>query len=199
MRTELIIFRHGETDWNREHRAMGKTDIPLNEVGKQQAKKLAERLSSQHIDAIYSSPLLRAHETANTVASLHNLSVNTLDDLIEMDLGMFEGKLKTERGELFPQFDPGNDEHRILLGMDTFSNWIPKFKEQTIPVLLQTHPDQTIALSTHDQKMRALLVALGMPEQIKRTVIKNCAISAVSIEDGKPVVLFHNDASHLEK
>ncbi len=198
MKAEFIIFRHGETDWNRQHRSMGTTDIPLNATGKQQAERLAVRLAQEHISACYTSPLARAKETMCLVARYHHLPVWILEDLREMDLGQFEGKLKAERTLLFPGFDPGNDEHRELLHMDTFSLWIPRLKNEIVAGLLQRHDGQTIAISTHDQKMRALLIALGMPEETKRTVLKNSAVTKVSLENDAMTVMYHNDTSHLE-
>jgi broad specificity phosphatase PhoE len=197
MKVELIIFRHGETDWNRERRAMGTTDIPLNAVGKQQAEILAARLARERIDALYTSQLTRAKETMDAVARHHRLPVIILDDLREMNLGLFEGKLKADRALLFPEFDAGNDEHRLRMRMDTFSHWVSALRTQTLPNLMQRHDGQTIALSTHDQKMRALLIALGMPDETKRTVLKNCAMTKISIKDGDITVLLHNDTSHL--
>lgn len=198
MKTELIIFRHGETDWNREHRSMGTTDVPLNATGRRQAQQLAQRLETEHIDACFTSPLSRAKETMETVALRHNLPVNILDDLREMNLGLFEGKLKADRTLLFPEFDAGNDEHRRRMRMDTFADWISTLQTQTLPSLIQKHDGQTLAISTHDQKMRALLVALGMPEETKRSVLKNCAITKIYVENGIMSVIFHNDTSHLD-
>jgi probable phosphoglycerate mutase len=196
MKTELIIFRHGQTDWNRERRTMGKTDIPLNETGKLQAHLLAQRLSDIPLDAVYTSPLLRAHETAQEVAKPHALIPRILPWLREMNLGLFEGKLKEERVALLPHFDASNDEHRKLLKMETFDQWIPKIKKD-MKSILEIHEGQSIAFSTHDQKMRALLVALGMPRGVTKTVFKNTAVTILSLESRKMTVLFHNDNSHL--
>lgn len=198
MKTELIVFRHGETDWNREHRSMGKTDIPLNVTGLLQADRLAARLASEHLDACYSSPLMRARQTMEMVARVHRLPVTFVPDLREMDLGLFEGKLKVDRVALSPNFDPGDDDERERLGMDTFRTWVPRLRDQTIRSLLSRHDGQTIALSTHDQKMRAVLMALGMPEETKRTVMKNTAVTKIMIDDGNVHVVFHNDTSHGE-
>jgi broad specificity phosphatase PhoE len=196
MNTELIIFRHGQTDWNREHRSMGKTDIPLNETGRAQARFLAQRLSDIPLDAVYTSPLLRASETAQEVAKPHWLIPKLLPWLGEMDLGVFEGKRKEERVALLPNFDVANDGHRKLLKMETFDQWIPKIKKN-IKAILESHEGQSVAFSTHDQKMRALLVALGMPRDVTKTVLKNTAVTKLALEGHKMTILFHNDNSHL--
>lgn len=182
MKTEIVMFRHGQTDWNRDHRSMGATDIPLNEMGRNQAQELALRLAGEHFDVFYSSPLVRARETATIVARFHALPIFIHEDLREMSLGLFEGKLKEERMALFPTYDAANDEHRRLLGMETFVDWIDKLQTKTIPELLALHAGQRILISTHDQKMRALLVALGEPDEVKHMVLKNCEVKKVKID-----------------
>ena len=194
--TRFIIFRHGQTDWNVERRVMGQTDVPLNNLGQKQAKKLATRLKNEKIDVFYSSPLQRAYKTTRLVASLHKKDVGILPELIEMGFGEYEGKTKIERLALFPWFDIANDKHRKKLGMETFSSTVPVLIK-IIEQLSKQHQGQTIVLGTHDQKMRALLIALGMPETLKSELMKNCAVSIVENND-ELKILCHNDNSHLE-
>jgi len=87
----VIITRHGKTDWNKQHRTQGRTDIPLNEQGLMQANALAQRLAGKHIDAIYTSPLLRAKQTAEAVAKVCGAKVFADDALLERDFGIWEG------------------------------------------------------------------------------------------------------------
>jgi broad specificity phosphatase PhoE len=87
----LILIRHGETDWNRIGRCQGVADIVLNENGKRQAKELAESLKNHDIKAVYSSHLKRAHETAQEIAKHHSLSVQVDPDFQEMNQGDLEG------------------------------------------------------------------------------------------------------------
>ena len=99
---EVYIIRHGKTDWNKECRFQGAQDIPLNEEGREAARKLGERLKGVHFDAVFSSPLSRAYETACIVAgaprSLRSLSLSKgakgptkIDLLTEISFGEFEG------------------------------------------------------------------------------------------------------------
>ena len=76
---ELLLVRHGETDWNREHRIQGHTDLPLNATGLEQARALAADLAATALAAVYSSDLARALQTATAVATAHRLAVR-LDD-----------------------------------------------------------------------------------------------------------------------
>ncbi len=88
---ELILIRHGETDWNREGKVQGLSDIELNSDGRRQARQLALSLKDANIDRIYSSPLLRARQTAQIINSYHQVPVFLDAGLMEMDQGDFEG------------------------------------------------------------------------------------------------------------
>ncbi len=89
---EVVLVRHGETDWNRWRRVQGgHSDIPLNESGRQQAAALGLRLKDTAIRAVYSSPLKRARSTARLIATPHRLKVEMQPDLVELDVGELEG------------------------------------------------------------------------------------------------------------
>ena len=85
--TRLYLVRHAQSEGNRGEYTGPDDDPPLSEVGREHARRLAERFARQRIDAIYSSPLRRAQETARAIAGAANLKVRTLDDLREVDLG----------------------------------------------------------------------------------------------------------------
>jgi broad specificity phosphatase PhoE len=93
MKKHLYIFRHGETDWNKERRSQGWIDIPLNNTGIEQANDLAKSLEPIGLDVIYSSPLSRACETAKIVAKPTDISILMHDDLRERNFGIFSGKI----------------------------------------------------------------------------------------------------------
>lgn len=86
----LYIARHGETDWNLQHKLQGMTDVPLNENGRRQASALAQSLKGVHLDAIYSSTLSRSRDTAQAVAG-KTMVVKSLDGLRERNYGHFQG------------------------------------------------------------------------------------------------------------
>ncbi|MFS4460075.1 histidine phosphatase family protein [Bdellovibrio sp. HCB2-146] len=109
-RVEIYIFRHGETDWNRERRLQGHTDIPLNETGRNQARELAKKVFELKPELILSSDLSRALETATIVNSLLQVPMHLSDHLRECRMGEPEGMLR--------------DEVLALYGQDAWDRWI---------------------------------------------------------------------------
>jgi probable phosphoglycerate mutase len=99
----LLLVRHGETEWNRLRRFQGRTDLPLNDRGRDQAMSLALALKEEPIAAIYTSSLLRAVETARIIQTYHPAIPLYQDEgLMEMDLGDFEGMEAQVWAECFP-------------------------------------------------------------------------------------------------
>src|SRR5690606_38401383 len=91
------------TDWNRQRRVQGRTDIPLNEMGREQARRAGDLLARRTWTAVYSSPLSRARETAELIAARVGLeAVVALDELMERDYGAAEGLTDREIEERYP-------------------------------------------------------------------------------------------------
>lgn len=105
---QIFLLRHGETRWNHEGRCQGSSDIELNETGQRQASEVAARLSRRRIDAVYSSGLRRARETAEIVGGPHEVAVRIEPDLRELDHGEMEGltfvEVRERFGELIEQW-----------------------------------------------------------------------------------------------
>ena len=87
----LYIMRHGKTEWNELHKLQGRTDIPLNEEGRQMAKIAGEKYKDINFDVCYCSPLVRAKETAKLVLEGRNIPIIYDDRLKEMSFGIYEG------------------------------------------------------------------------------------------------------------
>jgi len=98
----IFLVRHGETDWNREGRFQGRRDIPLNDLGRGQARSAAGALLRASVDRVVSSPLSRAAGTAEAAASLLGLGIETHPGLIEIDHGLWEGHTAGEVEGLWP-------------------------------------------------------------------------------------------------
>lgn len=101
----VLLWRHGQTDWNMVNRFQGHSDIPLNDVGRYQVQHAAEILAGMNPTAIISSDLSRAYDTANSLAKLVGLSISTFENLRETNGGLWEGKTgKENRAEDFLNF-----------------------------------------------------------------------------------------------
>lgn len=182
MKTKTIyIFRHGQTDYNVTRRVMGQLDIPLNETGIAQAVELAEKIANMHIEAIYTSPLLRAKQTAQIVADKNNIKIITDDRLKERNNGVLQGHIvhgtdnpseyKTDYNqlELFLPAEQLNDNNwRPDGGESRTECW--KRAQKAITDIVKNTPYDTIAISTHSVVMRGILSLVGMDN----TKIGNC-------------------------
>ena len=89
--TRFLLVRHGQSEWNATGRIQGQIDIALDEIGQQQAQRVAARLKREKIDAIYSSPLLRAKATAEAIAAQVNQPIQLDARLMEYDFGVMSG------------------------------------------------------------------------------------------------------------
>jgi len=105
---EIWLVRHGQTVWNTENRIQGHYDVPLNEVGMAQARRIADRLRLEQFDAVYSSDLVRATQTANLAADHLQAEVQPTNCLREINLGQYEGltieEVKSKHEAAFRRF-----------------------------------------------------------------------------------------------
>jgi probable phosphoglycerate mutase len=117
---QVVLWRHGQTDWNVENRFQGHSDIPLNKVGEYQVTQAAEVLAGLNPNRIISSDLIRAQSTAAALAKLTNLKVEINPGLRETNGGLWEGKTGSENrathGELFASWYEGGDEPAGVTG-----------------------------------------------------------------------------------
>ena len=102
MTSRVFLVRHGETEYNRRGLALGRADAPLNETGRRQAERLREALAGAPVVAVYASPLVRAFDTAASIAAAHGKEVVVENGLIEMDIGEVEGLTFPEVRKQFP-------------------------------------------------------------------------------------------------
>ncbi|MHB8648584.1 MAG: histidine phosphatase family protein [Gaiellaceae bacterium] len=163
----LLLVRHGETDWNAAGRLQGHTDRPLNEHGRRQARALAERLAGEGIAAVYASDLARARETAEIVAARLGLPVATDPDLREKNWGSWEGLTSEER--LTVAFEgEATEAHRERM-------------LRAVGRIAAAHPGGRILVVTHGGSLRRIQAAV---HGVAPPVVDNCAVWAVSHEDG---------------
>lgn len=165
--TTLLFVRHGQTDWNAERRWQGHADVPLNDRGREQAHALAEQLAGESIDAIYSSDLSRARDTADIVGALLVVPVVVDADLREIDVGAVEG-LTWEESQAFDgwQGEPKDAHAERVLGA------VRRIAEQ--------HPQERVLVVTHGGSMRRVHEHLGLEDR----PFENCVVWACAHEDG---------------
>jgi 2,3-bisphosphoglycerate-dependent phosphoglycerate mutase len=191
--TQILVVRHGQTDWNLAQRIQGFTDTPLNATGRTQAEAASEKLRGRKLDAIYSSDLLRAFDTAKIIAAHHKLTVLVELGLRERNFGHFEGQTFTQIEasdpesytrwrERDPRYAPRGGESLLQL------------KERTRGVYLRLakrHPGQCIAVVSHGGSLDMLFrVATEMPLEAQRPWdITNASIGELSLQDGKFEIL----------
>lgn len=188
--TTLILARHGETDWNRENRFQGHADPPLNELGRRQSAELAATLASEGIARVYTSPLRRAHETAEIVAARLGLEVEPVEALREIDVGSWSGLTRDEVSERFPdEYARWLDRapHGYANGETYEQLW-----ERVVPALEQLadrHPEEVVLVVTHggpSRVMQAYAAGIDYEESRRRErVLGNCAVSRFALENGK--------------
>lgn len=199
---ELILIRHGETDWNRLERCQGISDIPLNSTGKMQAKSLAESLRTEQISAIFSSDLIRARETAEMIAGIHSLPVRFNRDFREMDQGEFEGLEFTHIRERYSAVlkewttDP---ENLRIPGGETLLE-VQERAWDAFNNIYRTHAGERVLLVSHNLTIITLLCKFsGKPlTSFREFNVKETSKSVVVCEESKYTISLLNDVAHLE-
>ena len=167
--TTLLLVRHGETDWNAEGRLQGHTDRPLSDYGRGQARRLAEELEGEELEAIYSSDLARARETAEIVGERLGLPIALEPDLREKDWGTWEGLSPVERDRVeFVGESTEAHQERMLRALRTIA---------------ERHPGNArILVVTHGGSMRRVQTAamgLALP------VVENCGRWLCACDNGE--------------
>ncbi len=173
--TRIILARHGETDWNLERRVQGHADAPLNDTGRAQARALAAALAADRIDAVYSSDLLRAHETARIVAQPRGLEVTAIRDLRERHFGTWEGLTDDEIFARYPEASSGS------WGDGETREQMTRRVLDALSRISESHPDGHVLVVSHGGPLRAVLVHCGVDGT---GPIENCRVVRVELSDG---------------
>src|SRR5688500_14077681 len=170
--TTLLLARHGETDWNREFRIQGSSDIELNDLGRAQARGLTQELEHVELDAIYASDLTRARATAEAVAASHGLEVRLDPRLRERSFGNWEGLTRDDIAALpdGAQHDGESDDEvrdRVL---------------EAVQAIVDAHPGEQVLVVSHGGALNTLWHhALG--ERVERW--PNCAVYKLAVREGE--------------
>jgi len=200
-KTTLYVVRHGQTEWNVEHRFQGHRDSPLTELGVRQAEWLREAMADQTIDAAYASSSPRAVRTARIVIGDREIEVQTRDELLELNVGVWEGRTQDEAKELDPQAydrfwkDPAGFR---VEGGETYGQAEERAVGQ-MNEILAAHAGSSVLLVTHTVVLKLILAHFE-----KRPLhllwdppyIHPACLCRIDIEDGNPRIVSHGDVSH---
>ncbi len=199
--TEIILARHGETEWNVNEVFRGRIDIKLNETGIKQAELLAEYLSNTKIDAIYSSPLKRAVKTAETIAGYHKLDVEIAPGLIDFDYGKWQGlphqEVKDKYKELYAEWI--NSPNRVKIPAGESLNDVRKRAMSVVDDVIAKYKG-AVVLVAHRVVNKVLICALlGLDNSHFWNIRQDtCGITTFSYENERFILTKHNETSYLK-
>lgn len=184
----FLLIRHGENDMVGKKLAGRLPGIHLNEKGKAQACKLAAGLADLPVKAVYASPLERAVETAEPIASLHNLQVETLPELLEIDFGQWEGKSlsRLKHGRLWKIVQGSPAEFRFPDG-ESFVEAQQRVAE-VLTFLSKKHSEKDLVVCAAHSDVIRLAVAhfLGLPlDHFQRIRISPASVTVLYLNDGR--------------
>lgn len=187
--TTLLLVRHGQTVWHEGNRYAGSSDVPLTDVGHEQAQALARWAATARLDAVWSSTLQRAIDTAAPAAEAAGLELRTDARLVEVAFGKGEGLTRSEMGVVFPDAVdaflrspasvplPGGER-----GYDAIARAAAAFRE-----ICAEQPDGRVLVVAHSTLLRLVLCALlGIDPESYRQVfpnLRNATVTTVDLAD----------------
>lgn len=200
--TRLCIIRHGETAWNAEHRVQGQLDVPLNAAGLAQAEAIARALAAEKFDAIYSSDLQRALQTAQPVAKKLKLEIQKEKDLRERHYGIFQtltyAEVKVRYAEDYARFERRDPDFAFRTGES-----LREFSVRSVNVISRIEKEnrgKNVAVFTHGGVLDELYRSIqGIPVSTPRDfAIPNCGINRLDAGTDPWRIECWADIAHLE-
>lgn len=203
--TTLYFVRHGETEYNRRRIMQGRRiDCSLNETGRAQAEALAARFADVHLDAIYSSALARAVETAGCVAAHHpGVPRVRLPGLDEMCWGIYEGEARSERlqrmlDEMYAHWDRGAYDVRVEEGESIHD--VRDRSLEAVDEILSAQQGNTVLVVSHGRLLRVLLASIleGGLERMDDFHHANTCVNVITHRSGRFDASLLNCTAHLD-
>ena len=199
--TEIILARHGETAWNVAEVVRGRLGVELNETGQKQAALLAEYLSNLGIEALYSSPLPRALQTAETIAQHCKLEVNIEARLTDLDFGQWQGlslqEVREKYGELYLLWENSPEQIRMPDGENLGD--VRKRAMAVVDSVVSKHAGKAVLVSHRVVNKVLICGLLGMDNSHFWNIQQDaCGITHFSYERGRFILTKHNDTSFLK-
>ena len=201
----IYLVRHGETEWNRARIFQGRSNLPLNQEGRKQVKALALALKNKPLNAIYTSPLIRALETARLIKVFHpSIPIFEEKGLIEMDLGEFDGMKAQDWAEQYPDFRKAWNENPTSVKMpggESLKEVQVRAKDTLERITRIYPPDTTILISSHNfVNLTILCDLLEIPlHRFRELRQENAAFNVICKKGNRLYAELMNERSHLKK
>ena len=203
MKTTVLLIRHGETEWNTLGKFQGCTDIALSKEGIKQAELLKNRLKGD-FDYIYSSPLSRAFETANVLASDTDKEVTVASEIREINFGEWEGLTVKEISENYPEIFKAwrtDKTESYICGGDCSIHNAANRAQKCILDIVNQHKGKKIAIVAHGGIIKAGLIGIfgwDMTMYHKMALGNTCINTLTFTDDFNPALVGLNDTNHLK-
>ncbi|MEI2405738.1 histidine phosphatase family protein [Niallia taxi] len=187
---DLGLIRHGSTAWNKEGRAQGSSDIPLDEEGLKGAKLLAERLQEGDWKIIYSSDLTRARQTAEIIANKLQIKLVLDERLRETKGGLIEGTTEAERIERW-----GMNWREQDLGIESSAS-VKARTQSFVKELAATAVQQNTLIVSHGALLKAIILELT-PKAVYEQSLKNSSLTSLTLVNSIWECRLYNCTEHL--
>lgn len=203
-KTTIYLVRHGQTEWNVEHKLQGHQDSPLTELGIKQAQWLGESIQNESIDIIYSSSSLRARKTAELIRDIREIEIIESEDLREINLGIWEGKRQEEVKKLHPeqfQYFWTDPEKFHVESSETFQD-VLKRAINNLHQIISTYQGKSILIVTHTVVVKLLMAYFE--DRILKDIwnppyIHPACLCKIELEMHKSNIILHGDISHYKE
>ena len=200
---KIYLLRHGQSEWNLLGKVQGQSDIELNEKGIEQAHKAAQVFLDKEIDAIYSSDLKRAYQTAEVIGDKLSLEVNTLCGIREMNFGTWEGlPIETIERDHLDHYKTWRTAPHEITFVDGEN--LAKVQERALAAvnkIISETSHKNILLVSHGTAIKSLILGLLDIDISKynKMAMGNTGISIIEIREFSPVLTLLNDTNHLKE
>jgi phosphoserine phosphatase len=198
--TTIILVRHGDTDWNVEEIFRGRADIELNETGIKQARLLAKHFESVPIEAVYSSPLKRAWETAKIIAGFRNIDITLCQELIDFDYGEWQGlshrTVKEKHETLYAEWL--QNPHLVKMSRGESLDDVGRRALSVVNQVIINHQGVVVLVSHRVVHKVIICALLGLDNSHFWNIrLDTCGITTFVCERNRYVLTRHNDTSFL--
>jgi broad specificity phosphatase PhoE len=183
MMTRLVLIRHGETEWNVEGRYQGQADPPLNAKGLSQALELAEKLDGLPLDVVYSSPLLRALETAEILAERQGIALHLEARFMEIHQGDWQTRLRSEIEGLYPELFKSWEATPwdVCPPQGETLQQVQERVYEAVDEIVHRHPEERVGIVAH--RIPLALIKLRYQEGMERDIVRRMHMPNVYFEE----------------